>query len=110
MTLITYFEALFLKEIEFQKAAIVVDHPETGAIVILGESYTRDEEAFKSLDKFSKYELIDIVKAGENDAPMLYAASVSDKGLEELKKFSLYPIKQAMPKKAKLWKNPPPAY
>ena len=109
MTQMSFMEALLLNQIELQKAAIVVDHPETGTILILGKSYTRDEDAFKALDKFSKHELVDIVRAQENDAPILYAASVSDQGLEELKKFSLYPIKQGTPKIAKLWKKPPPS-
>ena len=98
MTLITYFEALFLKEIEYQKAAITVYHPEVGRALIIGKSTIRPEDAFEALDKFIELELVDVIIAVEDDkdSPAFY--TVSDKGLEELKKFSLYPIKRAIPK------------
>ena len=98
MTLITYFEALFLKEIEFQKAAIAVYHPEIGKALILGNTHTPSDEAFEALDKFAELELVDIIVADKDakDSPALY--TVSDKGLEELKKFALYPIKRVISK------------
>ena len=98
MTLITYFEALFLKEIEFQKGAIAVYHPEIGKALILGRTHTPSDEAFEALNKFTELELVDVLIADIDvkDSPAFY--TVSDNGLEELKKFALYPIKRTIPK------------
>ena len=60
MRQISYFEGLFLKELVFQKAAIVIHHPE-GKILLIGKTTIQSDEALQALQKLEDFEFVDAV-------------------------------------------------
>src|SRR5687767_11088727 len=95
MRQITFFEALLLKELVFQMAAIVIHHPE-GKILLIGKTTIQSDEALEVLQKLEDFEFVDAITADETEeSPAFYAPT--DAGIDQLREFGLYPIKRSMP-------------